>query len=85
MDGIYNLTLLLTPSPVAFLTHSCLDFSHKNFSTTFADRNSTTDLIIAEGDLAIILTGWKAIYQGKYLGIPPTNKQVTHRQVDLSV
>lgn len=35
------------------------------------------------GGLAIILTTWNATHQGEYLGIPPTGKQITHRQIDL--
>lgn len=48
-----------------------------NLCTPFAGIQSTIEDIIAEGDKIVIRWIWRGTHKGEFMGIAPTDKQVT--------
>jgi steroid delta-isomerase-like uncharacterized protein len=53
------------------------------FRAALPDLNVTVDDIIAEGDKVVARTTIRGTHRGEFMGIAPTNKQVTVNSMDL--
>jgi len=51
--------------------------------TPFADIHCTMEDTIAEGDKVVIRWTWRGRHKGEYMGIAPTDKQVTITGIDI--
>ena len=53
------------------------------FRSAFPDLNVTADDVIAEGDKVVARTTMRGTHRGEFMGIAPTNKQVTVSGMDM--
>ena len=58
--------------------------SIKILRTAFPDLHFTIDDMIAEGDLLAARYTMRGTYQGEFMGIPPTGKQVTFSSMEMN-
>lgn len=52
-------------------------------TSAFPDHHHTIDDLIAAGDKVVVRTTFSGTHQGAFLGIPPTGKSFTQRQIHI--
>jgi steroid delta-isomerase-like uncharacterized protein len=51
--------------------------------SAFPDAQSTIEDLIAEGDTVVVRWTGRGTHRGEFMGIPPTNKQMTSAGIDI--
>jgi len=52
-------------------------------SSAFPDQHTTIEDVIAEGDKVVVSATFSGTHQGTFLGIPPTGKHFSQRQIHI--
>ena len=52
-------------------------------SNAFPDQHTTIEDLIAEGDKVVVSATFSGTHQGAFMGIPPTGKHFTQRQIHI--
>ena len=73
--------LIRTPLPVDATGAEALKEVFRRLHRAFPDLHITMEDLIAEGDKVVARNTVTGTHQGEYMGLPPTGKSITYREI----